>query len=133
MNSPACAEMSQTHPAESNPVGDPGLSAFTHKLAQVRQDLHRDLAVLEAIRASAEASLRNFRVAEREVRGMGLREASLAAERNLEEARHIGQLQGESNNAFRDLEQYLDEICHQVDRMKVLIANLEARIPIAQG
>jgi hypothetical protein len=112
-------------------VSDPGQAAFTQKLAQVRQDLRRDLAVLEAIRASIEASLRNFRFAERAARGMGLREASLVAEQDLEEAEHIGQLQGESNDAFRNIKQYLDEICHQIDSMTEVITNLEEQIPTA--
>ena len=110
-------------------MSDTGASAVGLNLAQIRRDLRRNLATLEATQRLVEASLSTFMHAEREVRRIGLREASLLAEHGPEEVAHIGRLQLEANNTFRHLQQQFAELSQQIENTKAHIAAVEAQIP----
>jgi uncharacterized protein YgfB (UPF0149 family) len=132
MQVPALGETTRIYSGEPNQVEDIDLSTAMQRMTEVRQNLRCDLSVLEATKETAEASLRAFKFAEREVRGMGLRAASLSAEQSPEELTDISQLQAQTNGASRQLEQHLKEICRWVDSIKALIICLEAQVPTAE-
>lgn len=132
MQVPALGETTRIYSGEPNQAEDIDLPTAMQRMTEIRQNLRRDLSVLEATKETVEASLRAFRFAEREVRGMGLRAGSLSAEQSPQELTDISQLQAQTNAASRQLEQHLEEICRWVDSIKALITSLEAQVPTAE-
>ena len=66
-------------------------------------------------------------LAERTVRGMGLREASLSAVQDRDNLAGFDQLQSETNSAFRQIRSELDAIDQHIERIKALVVSMEPK------
>jgi hypothetical protein len=90
--------------------------------------LNDNLIALEKIRRTVENSLTSAIQAEVVVRRMGLREANQWVDDSSDALADASRLQGESNEAFRQIREQLAEICTCIDIVKGRIISLDARI-----
>ena len=102
--------------------------AVALKLAEMRQTLVQQRAALAQIKDTVEGSLRDLGLAERTMRGAGLREASLLAAQGSDELVGLRQHQSEANDAFRLLQARLHEISQLIESIGSKLADTEATI-----
>ena len=106
----------------------PDLPATERHSSLTRPEIDRLLSALEGARETLQASLQSVGLAERTVRGMGLRETSLSALHDPEKVTEFAQLQTETNSAFRQIQLELEAVGKHIESIKALIVSMEPKV-----
>ena len=109
----------------------PDLSTTMADSSLTRAEIDRLLAALEGARGTLQASMQSVGLAERTVRGMALREASMSVLHDRENLAGFDQMQIETNSAFRQIQSELDAVGQHIERIKALLLGMEPKLSSA--